>query len=278
MQYVNIQAQRQPVARPEKRRIRKEEIESARGYARRGHSLSFTAQLLGLYPQQLAALLEAAGVDDIQFAKGRQSLESKRQLAELHASMRGRPQRNVSSAWLAALARGRETTRKKYLRSAFGVTGTVKELKDHFGCKLTLMCLYKRLQKGMTIEEALTKESMALKPGVVAPWLAERVLVEKRRSAERVKDTVARQLTPTMLQYRSPEHDIVVTGRHVAWMAVEVRTEVGVVLHRLRFIKSFGSGVLFVFNPNERGRIDFIAFEPSNQALVFDRRTEVAGE
>ncbi|MBP6018761.1 MAG: hypothetical protein KA735_04665 [Burkholderiaceae bacterium] len=271
------QAVRQPVARREKRRISIEEIELAKSYAKRGHSLTFSSSLLGLYPQQLAALLDAAGVDDIPFAKGRQSLASKSALAALHDSLRGRSQPNRSPKGCEALARGRETNRKKHMQSAFGVTGTVKDLMEHFGCELTRNSVYKRLRRGMSIEEALTTESMASKKGVMPPWFAEQVEINKRRRAEQVKDAIARKLTPTMLQYRFTEHDIVVTRREdIIWITVEVRTKAGAVLHLLRFVSSFDSGVLFLFNPIERRRIDFIAFDPDNDALIFDKQAGAA--
>lgn len=70
-----------------------------------------------------------------------------------------------------------------------------------------------------------------------------------------------------MLQFRAPEHSIVVTDHKDAYITIEVR-KAGATLHRLRFVSSFKSGVLFSFSSDERWGMDFIAFEPNSEALV----------
>lgn len=424
--YGNIQPQRQPGAHREKRRISKEEVELCRIHAKRGHSLTSSSRLLGLYPQQLAALLEAAKIVDIPFAKGRQSIASRAALAALHDSRRGASQPNQRPEVYKALARGRETTRKKHMRSAFGVTGTVKDLMENFSCELTRNGVYQRLRRGMSIEEALTKEPMATrsttgttsspqltmgqeeiikrakeyakrghsfsftaqllgmtnkrlrrlldeedadiefvlgtkslafrkrlddlhesqrgknchtnlspeslaamargrekgreargckrytafgvtgylselkehfncpiqaesirariasgmsvedalttpvrkqKKGVYPPQFYDWLIKRRTMAAADILMIARKRLTPTMLQYREPEHDIRITARDGASITVEVRTMEGYVLHRLRFLKTFDSGVLFVFKPEINGRLQFIAFEPDYEAL-----------
>ncbi|WP_448682618.1 hypothetical protein [Pseudomonas nicosulfuronedens] len=245
-----------------------EEIEFVREQAKRGHSFSHTASLLGFYPYQLRTLLEAVGADDIQFVNGHQSIVRKKMLAELHESRRGHT-KQPTAAELDALAKGRKKVRERFLHAAFGVTGTIRELKDYFGCQLTLQCLRTRLRKGMSAEEALTKPAAPHPPkGVIPPHLAKWVLFHQQRKRALCAEAIKRRLTPTMLQLCGSQHDIRVTRRDAGRISVEVRTLAGELLHSLRFYVSFDSGVLFAFNLVERGRIDFIAFDPSNKALT----------
>lgn len=241
-------------------------IEIIRDYAKRGHSFSFTAQLLGTHKVTLRRAL--AGTD-IRFGDGGQSLAMKRHLADLHESMRGRT-RSFSEEALAAMARGREKIREKKCKkyTAFGVTGYIPDLVKHFGCPVRVESVRVRLRKGMTIEDALILPARKAPRGVVPPQFEARIASNRRRTAAAIRDAIDRKLTPTMLQFRAPEHDIVATGRKDARITVEVRTNCGTVLHSLCFIADFSSGVLFAFNSNERGRFDFIAFEPDSPALI----------
>lgn len=242
-------------------------IELARGYARRGHSFSFTAQLLGMTNRRLRRLLEEEE-SDIQFVHGMRSLATQRRLEELHASQRGKSVK-PSPAVLAALARGRETRGcKRY--TAFGVTGYLSELKKHFNCPIQVKSIRARLARGMSVEDALTMPAKNAVKGLIPPQFQDWINAQRRSNSLNCYAIALSRLTSTMLQYRSSEHNIVETGCDVSSIAVEVRTKTGDVLHRLRFNKNFKSGVLFVFNPNERGRLRFIAFEPDCPALQQD--------
>lgn len=241
-----------------------DEIEQAKGYAARGHSFSFTAQLLGMDRRRLRRLLEENGAD-IQFVDGKESLAAKRRLEELHKTTRGRP---ASSALRAAGDLGRKKFQEGLKRyTAFGVTGTLVELYKYFDCPVSDRSLRSRLEQGMSIEDALTRPRRKYPKGVIPPQFAEQVEKQRRLLAVRILDQIERRLTSSMLQYRSTGHDIVETGRDSKQITVEVREKNGTVLHRLRFAPEFRSGVLFVFDPLVRGRIQFIAFEPNHKTL-----------
>jgi len=245
-----------------------DQILRAREHARRGHSFTFTAQLLGVSNRKLRRLIDAAHADDIQFVQGGQSLARK----ALHESLRGRARvygKEAEAAIMRGLENGRQINREKYGRryTAFGVTGFLRDLKVLFNCKFNIKTLRDRLHRGMSIEEALTAESQASKRGVRPPQFEKNLAIQARRAATRIAEVIARRLTPTMLQYRAPEHSIVVTERKGAWMTVEV-AKAEVTLHRLRFVSSFESGVLFAFNPEVRGHLDFIAFESDRASLL----------
>ncbi len=121
----------------------------------------------------------------------------------------------------------------------------------------------------MSIEEALTLgPQVSWKLGILPPQFKPWVISNHRRARTRIDVVIARKLTPTMLKYNSPPHDIVVTSADGAWIVVEVRSPSGKVLHKLRFIKSFGdSGVLFAFRPDAQWQLNLIAFEPHSDAL-----------
>lgn len=152
--------------------------------------------------------------------------------------------------------------------TAFGVTGTVGALVRRFGSAVSAECVRYRMRKGMPIEEAMTREPLRAEKGVIPPQFVEQVEKDRRRRVIRIRDAIQRRLAPSMLQYRATEHDIVVTHQKAPHISVEVRTKCGTVLHRLRFAVAFDDGVLFAFDQNERGRLDFIAFEPDSQALI----------
>ncbi|CAB3862839.1 hypothetical protein LMG26858_02312 [Achromobacter anxifer] len=245
-----------------------EQIFRAREHARRGHSFTFTAQLLGVSNRKLRRLIDAAHADDIQFVQGSQSLARK----ALHESLRGCVRiysEESQAAIMRGLAHGRQINRERHGKryTAFGVTGFLRDLKVLFNCKFNIKTLRDRLHRGMSIEEALTTESQASKRGVRPPQFEKNIAVQARRAAARIAEVIERRLTPTMLQYRAPEHSIVVTDRKGAWITVEVGKG-AVTLHRLRFVSSFESGVFFAFNPDERRHLNFIAFEPTNPALI----------
>jgi hypothetical protein len=240
------------------------EIDLARKYARKGHSITFTAQFIGLTPKRLRQMIDDAGAD-IQFAKGRQSLAFQEGLKRAAESRRGKP---VTQAILDGLARGRQKMRERWLRLAFGRTGTQAELHRYFKCPVALSTLRWRTRHGMSIEDGLTSPPRRPPKGVTPPQFIEQVKKSCRRAAARVRHWAQRRLTTTMLQYQSLKHDIVVTTRDGIRITVEVRDRVGNALHRLRFIASFESGVLFVFDPEERGRIQFLAFEPDSPAII----------
>lgn len=242
-----------------------EEVEFARKYARRGHSFSFTAQLLGMTNKRLRRLLEEEGVD-IQFVPGMCSLGTQRRLEELHESNRGKFT-TPSPAVLAALARGRET-RGCVRYTAFGVTGYLSELKEHFNCSIQVKSIRARIASGMSVEEALTRPVKKPKKGLYPPQFYDWLIKRRTIASARVMLIVRNRLRPTMVQYQKPEHDIVVVAQTVGHIAVEVRSRTGDVIQRLRFIKSFDSGVLFVFNPEEQNRMDFIAFEPESPHIL----------
>ncbi|WP_200840595.1 hypothetical protein, partial [Geminicoccus flavidas] len=197
-----------------------------------------------------------------------QSLATKKRLADLHERLRGRGL-CLSDESRAAMARGAEKGREKRCTkyTAFGVTGYLPELAKRFGA-VSHKSVRARLQKGMAIEEALTAPYKPNPRGVIPPAFLEQVYKQRRAAAARIYPIIAKRLQPTMLQFRSSDHEIVVTQCELSHMAVDVRTRDGVVLHRLRFEKSFDSGVLFVFNDTTKGLLDFIAFEPDSPALV----------
>lgn len=245
------------------------EIDLARDYARKGHSLSFTAQFIGVGPERLRRMLAEAGAD-IQFLKGRQSLAFREGQQRAAENRRGRPVRHP--AILAALARGRQKMRERWLRWAFGVAGTLAELRQLRKCPLALSTLRWRIRHGMSTEDALQIPSRNPPPkGVMPPQFIEHVKKRRRHSALRMNDQVERLMTPTMLQYRSPRHTIVVTARQGACISVDVRDQTHTVLHQLHFIQSFESGVLFVFDPEVWGSMQRIAFEPDSPALARNR-------
>lgn len=59
-----------------------------------------------------------------------------------------------------------------------------------------------------------------------------------------------------------------VTAKDGAYITVEVRGQTSDILHRLHFVESFQSGVLFVFDPEGWGHIQLIAFEPDSPAII----------
>jgi hypothetical protein len=244
------------------------DIEFIRKQAKRGHSFSHTASLLGFYPYQLRTLLEAVGADDIEFVYGHRSLAKQRQLADLHASRKDRPQA-VKPENLEGLRKGREQMRAKHQRTAFGVTGTLPQLKEHFGCTLHINTLRRRVRQGIPVEEALTRPGEQPPPkGVIPPQFVEQVRLHQQRLRDRRDAAIQRRLTPSMMQFSAKQFDIQVIHREVGCVTVQVRTLAGELLHSLRFYVSFDSGVLFAFNAAERGRLDFIAFEPNSKALI----------
>jgi hypothetical protein len=239
------------------------EIELIRSYAARGHSLSFTAQLLGIGHAKLGRFV--AGTD-IKFVKGSQSIAMK--LA--HTKSRG-----CTPPWseegFQAIRRGLERARERLCKrhTAFGVTGYIPELVKRFNCPVSIESVRSRVRSGMTVEEALTVPARLPKQGVLPPQFKAWVETCRQRKAAKIADVIARRLTRTMLRYRSPEHAIVVKCNHGTRITVEVQTPGGTVLHRLHFAKSFReSGVLFAFARGKRGHIDFIAFEPDSKALA----------
>ncbi len=245
------------------------EIDLARDYARKGHSLSFTAQFIGVGPKRLRRMLAEAGAD-IQFLKGRQSLAFRAGQQRAAESRRGQPVRHP--AILAALARGRQKMREKWLRWAFGVAGTLAELRHLRKCPLALSTLRWRIRHGMSTEDALQIPSRNPPPkGVIPPQFVEQVKKRRRHTAVRLDELVEHRVTPTMLQYRSPEHDIIVTARHDTRITVEVRDQAHTVLHQLHFVQSFESGVLFVFDPEVWESMQRLAFEPDSPALARNR-------
>lgn len=243
------------------------EIEFVRQQAKRGHSFSHIASLLGFYPYQLRTLLEAMGANDIEFVNGYRSLAKQRQLADLHSGRRERPQPACPEA-LAALERGRQIQRERHMRMAFGVNATLRELKVYFGCKFSMNTLWRRIRKGMSVEDALTRPREFQPRGVIPPQFVEQCEIRRRRVLARCDAAIARLLTPSMLQFRSERHDIIVIGRDLPRITVEIREKGGKVLHQLRFVVTYESGVLFLFSNSDRSRIDFIAFEPSCKALI----------
>lgn len=246
------------------------EIDAARSYAKRGHSLHFTAQLLGISDKRLARIVAHT---DIQFIQGSQSLASK----QAHEERRGRARSVVLTAdAIAKIALGRRLGLEKQHKrhTAFGVTGFVSELVRHFGCPVGAHSVSNRLRRGMTIEQALTTEAVQPKRGVFPPQFTEWLEKCRRRTRARVLNAIARRLKPTMLRYRSPDYSIVVSRSQSPWISVEITSD-GHLLHRLRFIKSFDeSGVLFAFTQGKPGNLDFIAFEPDSEALLRGKEDE----
>ncbi|CAM5186902.1 hypothetical protein CDEN61S_03200 [Castellaniella denitrificans] len=241
------------------------EIDLARKYARKGHSITFTAQFIGVGHTRLRRMIDEEGAD-IQFVEGRQSLAFREGLKKAAESRRGKPVTNP--AILAGLALGRRTMRERWLRAAFGVTGTQAELHKHFECPVSLSALRWRTRHGMSTEDALRLPRQTPPKGIIPPQFIEQVKKLRRRAAARVHDRAQRLLTPTMSQYQSPGHEIVVTAQDGTCITVEVRDQTRDALHQLRFVKSFESGVLFVFDPEAQGRIQFIAFEPDSPAII----------
>jgi hypothetical protein len=240
------------------------DLDFIRDCARRGHSFNRTAQLVGFdYSYQLKSLLESLGVNDIEWPNPHRCLARQEQLARLHESRRGKPQ----SELFPKPCIGSRHKAKKY--TAFGVTGTLPELVSRFG-KVSLQSVRYRMKNGMSIEDALETQRQNYKKGVIPPQFMESVARHQKRAAARRDEAISRRLTPAMLQFREETHDIVVTRRHSACrMVVEVREKGSKrAIHRLDIPISFDSGVLFAFNPVERGRLDFIAFEPDHKALV----------
>lgn len=241
------------------------EIDLARKYAQKGHSITFTAQFIGVSHKRLQRMIDEEGAD-IRFLKGRQSLAFREGLKKAAESRRGKPVSHP--AILAGLALGRKKMRERWLRSAFGVTGTQAELHRHFECPVSLSALRWRTRHGMNTEDALRLPRQIPPKGIIPPQFVEQVKKSRRRTASRVRDRAQRLLTPTMSQYQSPEYEIVVTAQDGICITVEVRDQTSDALHQLRFVKSFKSGVLFVFDPEAQGRIQFIAFEPNSPALI----------
>jgi len=241
-------------------------IEDARRYAKRGHSVFFAAQLMGISRDKLQNLLKSPEAADICFAKGRNSIVAKMQMDELHKWRIGRP---ISDASRAILRYWSEARAIPY--TAFGVTGNISELHRHFRCPLHLTTLRYRLKHGMGVEEALTTPCRN-RPGVFPPQFANWLEQCRRRRAKEIAAVAYQRLTPTMLRYKAPEHDIRVVARRGVRITVEVHQLNGTMLHRLRFIASFKeSGVLFLFQGGVRNSLEFIAFEPDNAGILDSR-------
>lgn len=240
-----------------------EVITRARQYAAQKHSFSFAAQLLGMTNKRLRRILEEENAS-IQFIPGIHSRAAQGRIHNLHESNRGKFQQ-PTPAVLAALARGREKRCTRY--TAFGVTGYLRELKEHFHCKLAIQTLRDRIKSGMSVEEAITKPAHRASRGVYPPQLYDWLIKRRTMAAAEIMVIARNRVTPTMLQYREPEHDIRIVARDGSCITVEVRTEKDGVLHQLSFLKTFESGVLFVFRPEINNRLQFIAFEPDSEAL-----------
>ncbi|WMD23068.1 hypothetical protein RAS12_12040 [Achromobacter seleniivolatilans] len=242
--------------------ITPEEEALARTYAKQGHSLNFASQLMGMTRRKLRLLTAGTG---IQFATASECLG--RKLAQ--ANQRGRP-RQISedgkTRQMQGFRRGLERQHKQH--TAFGVTGFVGELVRMFNPPISARNVRVRLQKGMTIEDALTLPPQQPHSGEIPEQFKVWVEIFRRRASARVAHAIARRLTPTMLQFRHPEFDIRTRHDAAPWISVEVHSMARVLLYRLRFVQSFAeSGVLFAFRQDKHGHIGFIAFEPGCEAL-----------
>lgn len=136
-------------------------VEEARRYAAGGHSLTYTAKKLGLQNAKLRELLDANGGADIHFTYGPQSTASKRGRAAAQAARRGRPSL-AQEGTLEALKRSRVILRESALRTAFGITGTLKELMRAVGCVVSYTTVLTRLRAGISLEEALTRKARSV--------------------------------------------------------------------------------------------------------------------
>ncbi|WP_454669584.1 hypothetical protein [Achromobacter kerstersii] len=243
--------------------ITPEEEALARTYAKQGHSLNFASQLMGMTRRKLRLLTAGTG---IHFATASQCLS--RKLAQVN--QRGRS-REISEDGKARMKQGtrRALERLHKQHTAFGVTGFVSELVRRFNPPISARNVRARVQRGMSIEDALTLPAQKRPLGVVPAEFQEWVEIMRRRASARVTHAIVRRLTPTMLQFRHPEFDIRTRHDAAPWITVDVHSSAGPLLHRLRFIQSFDeSGVLFAFRQDKHGHIGFIAFEPDSEALA----------
>lgn len=303
-------------------------IEFVRECASKGFSRNHTANLLGFYAYQLDALIEVVGATDIKFVKGSQSVLAKQQRERMYESREGKPfpyQNKQTPEQVAAFqAKGCAANKAKaQTYTAFGVTGTIPDLVKHFAAPVGYNSVLRRVQKGMSIEDALTVKDRHLSgdasraktlnytafgvtgtindlvkhfksPVAYKSVLArvqkgmdiEKALTMKdqhltgspnhpsnfeirRKAKARTEAAIARLLTPTMLQFWSSKHDIIIVKRQVPHVTVVIREKASQdVLHRLKFSAEFASGVLFMFSDQHRQRMDFIAFEPHSRALT----------
>lgn len=136
-------------------------VDEARRYAADGHSFTYTAKRLGLQNSKLRELLDANGGADIRFTYGHQSTASKLGRAAAQAARRGRPL-PAKEGTLEALKRNHVILRERALRTAFGVTGTLKELMVAIDCKVSQTTVLTRLRAGVAIEEALTRKARSM--------------------------------------------------------------------------------------------------------------------
>lgn len=149
--------------------------------------------------------------------------------------------------------------------TAFGVTGTLNDLVKHFKSPVAYRSVLERVRKGMDVEKALTLKDQHLTGSPNHPSKLE----IRRKAKARTEGVIARRLTPTMLQFWSSKHDIIIVKRQTPYVTVIVREKNSSdILHRLKFAAEFASGVLFMFSDQHRERMDFIAFEPDSRALI----------
>lgn len=236
--------------------------EAIRDMAARGFSRRYAAEILGFSRGKFATIISA--IPDIQWVAPNDSVRNRESRERAKGLLRSEKQREAARKLCAALHAARNESFKKY--TAFGVTDTLPALTDQFGVVRT-QAVRKRLKKGMSIEEALTMKNQSIKQGVAN--ILKFHEPRRKQNYDRLRQIIPHFLTPTMLRYKAEDHDIQVVERKAHYIAVEVRRKGNsALLHRLRFIKSFESGVLFLFNLNIKDQIDFIAFEPDCKALA----------
>lgn len=122
--------------------------------AARNYSKSMTAHLLGMWPQQLDALLEHLPLPEVEFVRGSQSAGAAHQRAQLHEARRG-----VKQDYLTDIDRQRLRNQMRELApkyTAFGVTGTLPELTARFGVVSHNSVVRRMKRHGLDLEKALT--------------------------------------------------------------------------------------------------------------------------
>ncbi|MEN1398489.1 hypothetical protein [Pseudomonas aeruginosa] len=235
--------------------------EAIRDMAVRGFSRRYAAEILGFSKGKFATIISA--MPDIQWVAPNDSVRNRESRERARGQLRSEKQREAARKQCAALHAARNESFKKY--TAFGVTDTLPALTERFGV-VRIQAVRKRLKKGISIEEALTMKNQSLKQGTAN--LLKFFESRRKHNYDRLRHIIPHFLTPTMLRYKAKHHDIQVVKRKAPYIAVEVRKKGNsALLHRLQFLTSFESGVIFLFNSNIKDQIDFIAFEPDCPAI-----------